>query len=111
MKYDLIFYSGMLFSYTGIRYYLHCKNENIHNNDHKNIIQIKNKLKLNDLNEIFKAKDLIFNNQQKNLMHLSTPFNRTIKEIYNLPFYYADYENYNFNKLSDFFLNIHIFIN
>ncbi len=64
-----------------------------------------------DLSEIFQINDQIFKNQYKNILHLSTPFNRKIKYIYNLPFFYTEYENYNFNKLSDFFLNIHIFIN
>jgi hypothetical protein len=72
--------------------------------------QINKLLKANDLVEIFQE-DRIFKNQFKNMLHLSTPFNRKIKYIYNLPFFYTEYENYNFNKLSDFFLNIHIFIN
>jgi hypothetical protein len=68
------------------------------------------KLKPYHLNQIFQANEIIFKPNKK-YVHLTTPFNRKIKEIYDLPFYYNDYENYNFNKLSDFFLNIHIFIN
>ncbi len=68
-------------------------------------------MKYQDIVDIFEIKDQLFKNQYKNILHLSTPFNRKIKYIYNLPFFYTEYENYNFNKLSDFFLNIHIFIN
>ena len=64
------------------------------------------------LNKIFEAEKYILREPLKNHFHLSIPFNRKIKYIYNLEnFYYIDYENYNFNKLSDIFLNIHIFIN
>jgi hypothetical protein len=61
--------------------------------------------------KIMKAEKYILNDQLKNKLNVSTPFNRKIKYIYDLPFYYVEYENYNFNKLSDLFLNIHIFIN
>ena len=39
------------------------------------------------------------------MMNISIPFNREIKKIYDLDLYYVDYENYDFNKLSDLFLN------
>ena len=61
--------------------------------------------------EIFQAENFILQNQLKDHYHKSIPFNRKISYIYNLPFFYIEYENYNFNKLSDLFLNIHIFIN
>jgi hypothetical protein len=64
------------------------------------------------LNKIFLAEKYILQEPLKNNLHISTPFNRNVKYIYDLDnFYYMDYENYNFNKLSDLFLNIHIFIN
>lgn len=64
------------------------------------------------MNKIFEAEKNILREPLKNYFHLSIPFNRKIKYIYDLEnFYYIDYENYNFNKLSDIFLNIHIFIN
>ena len=67
---------------------------------------------LREFKKIFEAEKYILNEPLKYNLHLSTPFNRKIKYIYNLEnFYYMDYENYNFNKLSDLFLNIHIFIN
>jgi hypothetical protein len=78
----------------------------------ENVQPVQNhNLTYNDICEIFQIHDTIFKNQYKNILHLSTPYNRKIKYIYNLPFFYTEYENYNFNKLSDFFLNIHIFIN
>ncbi len=64
------------------------------------------------LSKLFESENIILREQLKNNYHISIPFNRKIKYIYNLDnFYYMDYENYNFNKLSDLFLNIHIFIN
>lgn len=83
------------------------------NDENENIKKqtIKNSLDYNHLNQIFLKKDVILNNEMKKYTNLSTPFNRKIKYIYDLPFEYPEYENYNFNKLSDFFLNIHIFIN
>lgn len=64
------------------------------------------------ISKIFQAEKFILRDQLKNYYHISIPFNRKVKFIYNLDnFYYMDYENYNFNKLSDLFLNIHIFIN
>jgi len=64
------------------------------------------------LPKIFRAEKYILREPFKNQIHLSIPFNRKVKYIYGLDtFYYQDYENYNFNKLSDLFLNIHIFIN
>ncbi len=63
------------------------------------------------LQKLFEAEHYILQEPLKNQFHKSIPFNRKIKYIYNLPFYYCEYENYNFNKLSDLFLNIHIFIN
>jgi hypothetical protein len=64
------------------------------------------------ISKIFQAEKFILRDQFKNNYHISIPFNRKVKYIYNLDnFYYMDYENYNFNKLSDLFLNIHIFIN
>ena len=63
-------------------------------------------------NKIFEAERWFLREHLKQNFHLSIPFNRKVKYIYNLDsFYYIDYENYNFNKLSDLFLNIHIFIN
>lgn len=48
----------------------------------------------------------------KKYAYLSTPFNRQIKDIYLVDdVEYKTFENYDFNKLSDFFLNIHIFVN
>jgi hypothetical protein len=70
-----------------------------------------NKFPNEELIQIFNAQKYIMTEPMKEYMHISTPFNRQIKYIYNLPSHYANYENYNFNKLSDFFLNIHIFIN
>jgi len=61
--------------------------------------------------KIMNAEKFILNDQLKNKLNVSIPFNRKIKYIYDLQFYYVEYENYNFNKLSDLFLNIHIFIN
>ena len=62
--------------------------------------------------QVFSAEKYILREPLRNNFHISIPFNRKIKYIYNLDnFYYMDYENYNFNKLSDLFLNIHIFIN
>lgn len=48
----------------------------------------------------------------KKFGYFTIPFNRKIKYIYNIDSVdYPEYENYDFNKLSDFFLNIHIFVN
>jgi hypothetical protein len=71
----------------------------------------KNSLNNDHFNRLFLKKDIILGNEMKKYINLSTPFNRKTKYIYDLPFTYPEYENYNFNKLSDFFLNIHIFIN
>lgn len=72
----------------------------------------KNSLQYSHFNKIFEKKDaIIYNNDVKKYVNITTPFNRKIKYIYDLGFVYPEYENYNFNKLSDFFLNIHIFIN
>lgn len=54
--------------------------------------------------------NLIFSDKDQ-LLSLSIPFNREVMKIYDLDLFYVDYENYDFNKLSDLFLNIHIFIN
>jgi len=75
---------------------------------------IKVNLKKSEIpfNKIFEAERWFLREHLKQYFHLSIPFNRKVKYIYNLDsFYYIDYENYNFNKLSDLFLNIHIFIN
>ncbi len=89
------------------------KKENINTN--KNKIEFckseMNFLKHNHIASILQAEKYIFREQIKHKLNISIPFNRTIRYIYDLPFYYIDYENYNFNKLSDLFLNIHIFIN
>ncbi len=77
--------------------------------DEKNIF--KNSLEYNHFNKVLMNKESILGNEMKKYINLSTPFNRNIKYVYDLPFNYPEYENYNFNKLSDFFLNIHIFIN
>lgn len=64
------------------------------------------------IRKIFQAEKFILREPLKKNFHISIPFNRKIQYIYNLDsFYYIDYENYNFNKLSDLFLNIHIFVN
>ena len=105
IKNVLIFSSSLLILRKSSQYL----NENNKNNSSYSIEEFK--LKYDDIKEIFTIYDQLFNNQYKHILHLSTPFNRKIKYIYNLPYYYTEYENYNFNKLSDFFLNIHIFIN
>lgn len=66
-------------------------------------------LKHRDFIELFNP-NLIFSDKDQ-MLNISIPFNREIKKIYDLDIYYVDYENYDFNKLSDLFLNIHIFIN
>ncbi len=71
----------------------------------------KNSLNYTHYNKLFQNKNLILGDEIKKYVNISTPFNRKIKYIYDLSFIYPEYENYNFNKLSDFFLNIHIFIN
>jgi hypothetical protein len=68
-----------------------------------------NSIKYKEFIELFNS-NLIFSDKDQ-LLNLSIPFNREIKKIYDLDVYYVDYENYDFNKLSDLFLNIHIFIN
>lgn len=61
-----------------------------------------------ELNSVFSGNT----NLNKRYRYVSTPFNRVIKEIYGIEFVeYKNYENYDFNHLSDFFLNIHIFVN
>jgi hypothetical protein len=96
-------------SCLGLLKYIKTKGNNKSQNDNK--VTIKKLTTYNDLADIFQYEEKILRNQYKNILHLSTPFNRKIRHIYSLPFFYAEYENYNFNKLSDFFLNIHIFIN
>jgi hypothetical protein len=98
-KYNFALFVGCL----GLLKYLNQKRGTTHKN-------IESLLKYNDILDILQE-EKVLRNQYKNMLHLSTPFNRKIKYIYNLPFFYTEYENYNFNKLSDFFLNIHIFIN
>lgn len=85
------------------------ENQKTKNNLNEN--KFFNSLNYNHYNEIFEKKHIILGNEMNKYINLSTPFNRKIKYIYDLPFVYPEYENYNFNKLSDFFLNIHIFIN
>jgi hypothetical protein len=80
--------------------------------DQKNYLIRLNNLSLPPFYKILEAEKYILQEPIKNNLHISTPFNRNVKYIYDLEnFYYMDYENYNFNKLSDLFLNIHIFIN
>jgi len=63
------------------------------------------------LGKLFEIEPYFSKQQLTKFSNISVPFNRKIKEIYELPHYYIEYENYDFNQLSDFFLNIHIFIN
>ena len=110
---DFILLSGCYFLYN------YCdridefhKNHNCEKNTVKNLTSENlNYLKKIHLQQIFKSEKFILNNHLKSKQNVSIPFNRKIKYIYNLPFFYLEYENYNFNKLSDLFLNIHIFIN
>lgn len=105
----LLFYFGCLGSF----YYLNKiieKEEYLKEKEMK-LYKKESKSSLN-LRQIFQLNNLILGNYDKKHLHLSIPFNRSVAKIYKLDhFYYIDYENYNFNKLSDFFLNIHIFIN
>ena len=76
-----------------------------------NNLQGKLELDYLTLLNIFEIEPFFLKKQLTKNLNLSVPFNRNIKYIYSLPHYYIEYENYDFNKLSDFFLNIHIFIN
>ena len=71
--------------------------------------KLQSQIKYHEFISLFN-RGLIFNDKDQ-MMNISIPFNREIKKIYDLDLYYVDYENYDFNKLSDLFLNIHIFIN
>lgn len=83
-----------------------CDNKNIFNKIlYKDFIYIDDNIELKD---VFLGKSDI----NKKFNYLTTPFNRKIQQIYNISdVKYKLYENYDFNKLSDIFLNIHIFVN
>jgi hypothetical protein len=108
IKKPKFFYILGLAGYNFTENYLLNKNKLYDPNMH---FVYKHSLNYEDYTKLFEHKILIFDNKMKKFLNITTPFNRQIKQIYDLPYVYPEYENYNFNKLSDFFLNIHIFIN
>jgi hypothetical protein len=100
-----------LFSYYLGGLFLLYKNDMLKgNNSHNyNINEFKNLMNKDSILQIL-DKELIFGESEQ-ILNISIPFNRDIRRIYDLDLYYVNYENYDFNKLSDLFLNIHIFIN
>ena len=101
---SLFLVGSFIYLFLDLNYVVECSNEN-------NRYNYTNSLDYEKLKLLLKNKNIIIENQMKKYLNISTPFNRKIKYIYDLSFFYPEYENYNFNKLSDFFLNVHIFIN
>lgn len=106
--------------FTNTSYKSNTNSSNNVNNESNNSSNLLHLLNNNDesksrifellkMNEIIYGKTLI----NKKFIHLSNPYNLYIKDIYGLDdkVKYKHFENYDFNKLSDFFLNIHIFVN
>jgi len=109
-------YTGSLFliNYCNSKYktLVNINTQNsINTQNTQNKLTNKRELDYNTIIKIFDIEPYFLKKQLKKYSNLSVPFNRNIKYIYGLPHYYIEYENYDFNKLSDFFLNIHIFIN
>ena len=95
---------------VSVKYITSSSSFNLNNNINKNNNRF-NKI-LND--ELLTLNDVIYNKSKinKKYQHLSLSYNVLFEEIFSIEgVRYSKYENYDFNKLSDLFLNIHIFIN
>ena len=118
-----LFFLGFLFTGFSVEYYIHNSSLNkkqineystTEKTEKKNVIDSlikkENELMIENLKYSFLLNNS--NSVNKKYVHLSNSYNKLYKDVFQIKdVKYKTIENYDFNKLSDFFLNIHIFVN